>query len=408
MTGDQEEEGDGKGEDGTRTAGERDEDDAEVGRAATRKLSLRILPLLCIASMTFNTCRAHVWLAAKSMMETLRLDRAQFGFAVSTYSIAYAVALVPASLVVSRVGWKLAFGVQLFAFASVSMAMAAVDSMAGLVAARVSLAVVQSGWIPGCSAYNSIFFKDGVASAMALSLSLGFTLSQIFPIAAAILYATSGSASPEDWQWLLILEGIPPLVLCPIVFILLPSSPTDTGGLLNERERRFIARREAAAAAAAGKGAAAGGNGAYGAGVRRLLADARVAVATAAFVTGFIAYTGPNYWSPTVIAEEGEFSLGTSAVLYSIPNVVAIPVAVGWNKLADRSAGAEIWFAAAGQLVIALGNVGTALTLLIDGSLRTLRSALLILTLVLNQSGFQMWYGRCGPPDARRTRTARA
>ena len=52
-----------------------------------------------------------------------------------------------------------------------------------------------------------------------------------------------------------------------------------------------------------------------------------------------------------MIAEEGDFSLGTSAVLYSIPNVVAIPVAVGWNKLADRSAGAEIWFAAAGQLV---------------------------------------------------------
>ena len=368
---------------------EEDEDNG-VGKAAMRKLSVRILPLLCISSMTFNICRSHVWLAATSMMSSLSLDRAQFGFAISSYSIAYAIALVPASLVVSRTGPRLAFSVQLLAFATISMATAAVEDMRGLIGARVSLAIVQSGWIPLCSSYNSIFFKDGVASAMALSLSLGFTLSQIFPIASAILYASSGSSSPSDWQWLLLLEGIPPLVLCPIVFILLPSSPTETGRLLNEREQRFIERREEAAARQAEQGN-------VGARVtnpvRSLLADVRVILATLVAVTGFIAYTGPNYWSPTVIAEEGNFSLGTSAILYSIPNVVAIPVAIGYNALADRRGG-SIYFAWFGQLVIALGNVGTALTLLIDGSRRTLRSVLLIMTLVLNQSGFQMWYNR--------------
>jgi len=225
---------------------------------------------------------------------------------------------------------------------------------------------------------------------MALSLSLGFTLSQIFPIASAILYASSGSSSPSDWQWLLLLEGIPPLVLCPIVFILLPSSPTETGRLLNEREQRFIERREEAGARQSEQGNS--GTRVTNP-VRSLLADVRVILATMVAVTGFIAYTGPNYWSPTVIAEEGNFSLGTSAILYSIPNVVAIPVAIGYNALADRRGGG-IYFAWFGQLVIALGNVGTALTLLIDSSRRTLRSVLLIMTLVLNQSGFQMWYNR--------------
>ena len=68
-----------------------------------------ILPLLCATTCIYFIIRQHIWLAAVSIMDDLDMNRKQFGFAMSTYSIAYAVIIVPGSIVAKKIGARTAF-----------------------------------------------------------------------------------------------------------------------------------------------------------------------------------------------------------------------------------------------------------------------------------------------------------
>ena len=259
-----------------------------------RKLSLRILPILCISSIMFSTNRTQLTLAAEGMMEDLQLNTSQFGVCISCYSFTYAFLSVPAAAICARIGICHSLAIMLLAFGSISMATAAVNGYGTLIVARLALGVAQAGWQATIASYNARFFGEGMSRAMALSQSLGFTLAQVLPLGAGILYAFRQSGETgnglRDWQYLFILEGIPTIILAPIVYFILPSSPGDVmiQRILTEEERACLNKKtEASEEARRQKGGKSGSSTMW-----TLIRNERVVILAIAACMSITGYTG--------------------------------------------------------------------------------------------------------------------
>ena len=392
---------------GSEVEGNDDEDEKErIGKRAVRTLALRILPLQCAASCTFQICRGHIWLAALSIMDALQLNRASFGFAVSTYSIAYAVCLVPMTMLAKQMGARTSFASILAGFGIINMATAAVTSMGGLIGARVVQAVIQCAWIPSVAAYNAAFFKGDASWAMSVGMQLGMTLARIIPVGSIILYATSSSEMPQDWQWLLIVEGTFPLLLAPLVLLLIPVSPLRTGTILDAEERSWLEEREAKSSSGASPPSKTTATDDFSDGsttakknVKRdksddivaLLMDPRMGVLIVVTLLHFVGFASVDYWAPTTLSEEGGLSLGTSALVTSVPSAAAIPISIAFSAHADRS-GDELGHAAVGEFILFLGVMIAAFALQFFNGVVVPLTVLLVLALIVHQAGMNCFY----------------
>ena len=340
-------------------------------RLKIAQLSIRILPIMTASSCMMFTTRMAVSLVATGMMESLSMDRSQFGFSISVYSIAYAGLIVLASSFAARFQARTALAAMIVAFACTSAGTAGVTSYAGLIGVRVVLGATQAAWIPTISSYNRQFFREHMSQAQSLSVSLGSSFAQVLPLGAGILFAFRDYE--KSWQYLFIIEAIPTLLLAPLVFFFLPSSPRGLapGGLLSDPERAWLLRKcdeeerlernqnsgDLSSDGSEGKQPTSSSCGAF----VRLLRDYRVgAIALISFLA-FSASTGLKYWAPTIIAE-ADYSEATAALLTIIPYCISSPVSIAYSYLADRS-GMHLLFSMLAQVVSTLGSVSVVLAL---------------------------------------------
>ena len=106
--------------------------------------------------------------------------------------------------------------------------------------------------------------------------------------------------------------------------------------------------------------------------------------------------------APTLIAETGSLSLGTSALIFTIPSILAIPISLLFSSHSDRNK-EEIRHATFGQSFVLLGVICTALIEIltnqgpVNPNMNTLipkpvAVVLLVLSLLINQAGQNMFY----------------
>ena len=297
--------------------------------------------------------------------------------------------------------------------------------------------------------YNSHFFPDTYSYAMAMTLSLGTTLSQVVPIGPAILYMVhrtqemtnnnNGDSALRDWQWLLIVEGILPILLSPVGMLILPSAsapaPASTPPsasasasasvmetisildesnssdndsdynenidslLLNDNDDNNYELNNTSI-----KQTTSNSNN-----LVQLLCDARLAMSTLIFICTFTAYVGLNNWAPTIISQVGHFNLGAAALIFIIPSFISIPIFLKFSGYADQKVGEEIKLSIFGQCFVLFGVLGTAVLLLLvkseteeqessfgDGNNTDSRNIwsiiFLVITLTCNIIGQNMFY----------------
>lgn len=79
----------------------------QVSDALTRKIILRIAPLMVIMYVFNQFQRANVGYAALTMNQELGLTAAQFGLATSFFYIGYILFEVPSNLIMHRIGARI-------------------------------------------------------------------------------------------------------------------------------------------------------------------------------------------------------------------------------------------------------------------------------------------------------------
>jgi MFS family permease len=123
--------------------------------------------------------------------------------------------------------------------------------------ARFLLGAAEAGFFPGVILYLTYWFPKAYRARIVAMFMVAIPLSSFFgsPLSAALL-ALDGMGGLRGWQWLLIMEAIPAILLGIAALWALPSKPAESG-FLSAPEKEWLEGRLAAERqiASAGHGA---------------------------------------------------------------------------------------------------------------------------------------------------------
>ena len=329
-----------------------DRDDTDLARATMRRVSLRLLPFLFLIYIFNFLDRTNVAIAALQMNRDLGFSATAYGFGAGIFSLGYALFEVPSNLVLARVGARYWFARIMITWGLVAAAMMFVHTPIQFYALRFLLGVAEAGFAPGIIYYLSGWFP-APQRARALSRFL-----IAIPISAAIgnplsawLLGLDGLRGFAGWQWLFLLEGIPPVVLGFVVLASLPDHPAGSRWLSVEQRDWLTARlRQDADESPAPHGVA----------PLRALVLPMIWLASLPYFLLITTQYGYTFWAPTMIRDALQASNTTTGLITGGIACVAAGVMLAVGASSDRT-GERVIHASACAVVAALGCVSAAL-----------------------------------------------
>lgn len=293
---------------------------------AIAKVWWRIVPLLALALLFNYLDKVNIGFAALQMNKDLGLSNSVFGVASGLFSFGYALAAIPSTLLLERVGARRWMSCMMVAWGLCSASTAFVSRPEELVVARVALGVAEAGFTPGVILYLSYWFpaeyRGRVLGSFLLILPLALVIGG--PISSALL-SCDGHFGLAGWKWLFLCEGLPAVLLAGVVVGLLADKPGKALWLSNAEKTWLIgqlgeARTERTNFAA----------------TVRALANWRVVLLATALFGITTSGTGALIFLPTVIRSMG-FSVGATGLVAALPALVATCVFPLWGVWTDRS-----------------------------------------------------------------------
>ncbi|MEJ0016932.1 MAG: MFS transporter [Acetobacteraceae bacterium] len=214
-------------------------------RETIRRVAWRLLPLLMLGYFCAYLDRVNVGFAALTMNQALGFSAAVFGFGSGVFFVGYFLFEVPSNLILARMGARRWIARILITWGLVSGLTAFVWNDWSFYSVRFLLGLAEAGFYPGMILYMTWWFPSyyrsrvmGVfQSASVISLIIG-------PIVSAQLLGMDGLLGFAGWQWLFLLEAVPPVIMCFVVLIWLTDRPRDALWLRPEQREWLEARLE--------------------------------------------------------------------------------------------------------------------------------------------------------------------
>jgi MFS transporter, ACS family, tartrate transporter len=214
-------------------------DDA-VGRAALRKASWRLIPLIALGYGVAYMDRVNISFASLQMNRDLHFSASTYAFGAGLFFVSYAACEIPSNLLLYRVGARRWFARIMLTWGLLAMGMMFVKTPLQFYIMRFLLGMAEAGFFPGVIYYLSQWFplhlRARAISRFYISLPIGSVL--MGAIAGALL-DLQGKAGLAGWQWLFLLQGLPAVVLSIVFLLFLPVGPEQAKWLTAD-ERRWI------------------------------------------------------------------------------------------------------------------------------------------------------------------------
>jgi len=284
--------------------------------------------------------RTNVGFAALTMNKDLGFSPTIFGFGSGMFFVGYALFMVPANVLLERLGARRWISCILATWGLLSASTALVHSPTSFYVVRFFLGVAEAGFFPGMLLYLNFWFPRAYRAQLTANFMVAIALSTVVggPLSSLIL-GMGGVAGLRSWQWMFLFEGVPAFLLSFAALKMLPDGPKSASWLTGE-EKLVIASRLSA------EDKPGRSNLWHG------LRDPRViALSAAAFFLQSGLY-GLNLWLPQMIQEAGFSNFATGFVI-----VLPFFVAACAMALCGRSSfirGEQIWHAALPLLISAL------------------------------------------------------
>jgi len=347
---------------------------AETAVAALRR---RLIPFLFLLYVVAYLDRVNIGFAALDMNRDLGFSATVYGLGSGIFFVSYTLLEVPSNLVLARVGARAWIGRIMLTWGLVSIAMAFVRDATSFYVLRFLLGAAEAGFFPGIIYYLTQWFPARErAHAIALFMT-GTAIAGVIggPLSSGLLLL-DGALGLRGWQWLFVVEGIPAVLLAPIVWRRLDTRPAEAQWL-TPAERTWLVDTLAAEAREAPPGARHDLAGAFRSG--RLW---RLALIYFCIV---MAFYGVSFWLPQIVQALGAQASSTVALISSIPYVVAAIGMVFVGRHSDQS-GERRWHVAGPALI---GAAGFALAATLPASVSWSLAA-------LSLAAFGIW-GALGP-----------
>lgn len=318
---------------------------------ALAKVRWRLIPFLFLLYVVAYLDRVNVGFAALDMNRDLGFSAAVYGFGSGIFFLSYTLLEVPSNLILARVGARVWIARIMLTWGIVSSSMVFVNSDTMFYLLRFVLGAAEAGFFPGLIYYLTRWFPARErARAVALFMTATAMAGVIGAPLSSALLRMDGTWGLHGWQWLFIIEGLPAILLAPIVLRRLTDRPEDATWLTHE-ERTWLSR-EMAEERAQTHGTLTTLRSAAGSG--------RLWALSLLYFCIVIAFYGISFWLPQIVQATGTLSSATVVLLSAIPYVVATVGMVAIGVHSDRT-GERRWHVAVPLLIGAAGFVLTVL-----------------------------------------------
>ena len=319
--------------------------DAILSRAAWR-----LIPVMCLMYVASFLDRVNIGFAALTMNQDLGFSPQIFGIGAGIFFFGYFFFEIPSNLMLEKVGARLWMCRIMVSWGLISMATAFVQGPTSFYILRFLLGLAEAGLYPGMILYMTYWFPQATrARFIALFLAAVPAASVIGAPISGWLLGFNGVL--QGWQWMLLLEGIPSLILGAAVLWLLPERPAKAPWLSAEdkailEKRLADDRRDDAKVKAL-------------TGFWEMLADKRIWIFIIPDFSIVIGLYGMGLWMPQMIKALGFTNLQTG-FLVALPYVVSMVGMVLLGISSDRR-GDRVGHVAGAAFVGGLGLLGAVL-----------------------------------------------
>jgi MFS family permease len=321
-----------------------------------RKVMWRVLPLLFLCYVVAYLDRVNVGFAKLQMLDDLGMSDSIYAIGASIFFWGYFIFEMPSNLLLHRYGARFWIARIMVTWGIVSSSLAFVGPLAGFFhvqtttmfyALRFLLGLCEAGFFPGVILYLNYWFParrqslamSGFLVAIPLSLTLGGVIS------GWLMEHTRGLLGFSGWQWMLLLEGIPSVLVAFVVLFWLGDgiqsakwlSASEKALLQGNLERESGTKTHSIGAA---------------------LKNYRVWLLTFILLTFNTGFYGLAFWLPSIIRASGVQSTFHIGLLTAIPYLSAV-VAMVWNARHSRKTGERRLHAA---IPACIGGVGLILS----------------------------------------------
>ncbi|HTG39084.1 MFS transporter [Sphingomonas sp.] len=318
------------------------------GEAILRRISRRLMPLLCVMYLIAYIDRQNVSYAKLEMVGALGLSEAAYGLGASLFFLGYFLFEAPANMILARVGARLWFARIMGTWGLVTIALGFTQNATMFYVLRFLLGVAEAGFFPGVLYMLTLWYPQARRAQMVGWFMIASAIANaVGSLVGGALLELGGMGGLAGWQWVFLATGLPAVLLVPVVLMALPSTPAEAR-FLSDTDKQWLSAQLDAEPKQAVEGSA-----------WRALLDRRVIVlATLYFGMPLGAY-GLSYWLPTIVK-----GFGASNIENGLLNVIPwLCVAVALWAVPRHGAryGATRWHIVGPMLVAAAALMGSVL-----------------------------------------------
>jgi len=323
----------------------------QVAASALRKVRWRLIPFLFLLYIVAYLDRVNVGFASLDMNRDLAFSSAVYGLGSGLFFLTYTLFEVPSNLMLARLGARVWIARIMLTWGVISTAMAFVDSPIRFYLLRLLLGAAEAGFFPGLILYMTHWFP---ARERARSIALFMTATAMAGVIGAPLSSSllqlDGAWGWRGWQWLFLIEGLPAILLAPVVLGYLTERPADARWLTAD-ERDWLEREIHAEHADTSHALVT---------FRAALSSARLWIVSLPYFCIVIAFYGITFWLPQIVQATSGLGSATIVLLTAIPYLSAAIGMVIIGSHSDRT-GERRWHVAVPCLIGATGFILTVL-----------------------------------------------
>lgn len=219
------------------------------------KVTRRLIPLLFLLYLFSYIDRVNIGYAGLQMNKELGFSPAVFGLGAGLLFLGYFLFGIPGNLLMKKIGGRIWLSSLAICWGIVALGNALIFDEKSFYGMRFLLGLAESGFVPGMLLYLTQWYPQNERAKIVSILFMATAVSVVVagPLSGAIMQM-DGMLGVSGWKWILILEGLPPVLLGLFALKALPDSPRDAAWL-SSGERNWLAAEVAAGEARAdGKG----------------------------------------------------------------------------------------------------------------------------------------------------------
>ena len=323
-----------------------------IEESALSKVRWRLIPFLFLLYIVAYLDRVNVGFASIDMKLDLKFSDTVYGLGAGIFFLSYTLLEVPSNLLGARFGARVWIARIMFTWGVLSSAMIFVNGPATFYVLRFLLGAAEAGFFPGVILYLTQWFPQRErARAVGLFMTATAMAGVIgAPISSALL-RLDGAWGLQGWQWLFLIEGLPAILLVPVVLVYMTDRPADAKWLSAD-ERAWLMREMEAEQTESGQAIVT---------LRAALGTLRLWIIALPYFCIVIAFYGITFFLPQIVQSMSSLGSATIVLLTAIPYVAATIGLVVVGSRSDRTRERR-WHVAIPCLIGAAGFVLTVLT----------------------------------------------